>query len=99
MAEIRSHVRGVGDPGFRGYEVEYEEEVEESVLRPGGWTPHVEPSELGEDACRFADVKPFGLHAVFRRDEDHDDTHGPERFRESGSGTPPQGLARGRAFA
>ena len=25
--------------GFRGYSVEYEEDVRESALRPGGWTP------------------------------------------------------------
>ena len=80
MPEIRDRVRGVGDPGFRGYQVEHDEEVEESVLRPDGWTPHVEPSELKAGADRFADVRPFGLYVVFRRDEDHDAAHGPERF-------------------
>ena len=80
MPELRDRVRGVGDPGFRGYEVEHEEGFEESVLRPGGWTPHVEPSELKEGAHRFANVSPFGLYVVFRRDADHDAAHGPERF-------------------
>ena len=80
MSDIRDQVRGIGDPGFRGYEVEHEEELKESVLRPGGWTPHVEPSELKKGAHRFADVRPFGLYVVFRRDADHDDAHGPARF-------------------
>ena len=35
MTKIRNSVRGIEDPGFRGYDVEHEEEVEESVLRPG----------------------------------------------------------------
>ncbi len=80
MTRIRDRVRGIEDPGFRGYDVEHEEEVEESVLRPGGWTPHVQSSELRQDAYRFAHVTPFGLYVVFRRDEDHDDAHGPKRF-------------------
>ena len=80
MAEIRNSVRGIGDPGFRGYDVEHEEEVEESVLRPGGWTPHVQPSELKQGAYGFANVRPFGLYVVFRRDEGLDGAHGPERF-------------------
>ena len=80
MAEIRNSVRGIGDPGFRGYDVEYEEEVEESVLRPGGWTPHIEPSEPKKGADGFADATPYSLYVVFRHDEDYDDAHGPERF-------------------
>ena len=80
MPEIRERVHGVGDPGFRGYEVEHEEEVGESVLRPDGWTPHVDPSELNERANRFARARPFGLLVVLRRDAEHDDAHGPERF-------------------
>ena len=60
--------------------MEHEEEVEESVLCPGGWTPHIQPSELKEGANRFANVRPFGLYVVLKRDEDHDDSHGPERF-------------------
>ena len=80
MPDIRDRVHGVGDPGFLGYQVEHEEEVEESVLRPRGWIPHIELSELKKGADRFADVRPFGLYVVFRRDEDHDDAHGPERF-------------------
>ena len=43
MADIRDRVHGVGEHGFRGYEVEHEEKVEKSVLRPDGWTPHVHP--------------------------------------------------------
>ena len=80
MADIHNRVHGVGDPGFRGYVVEHEEEIEESVLRPGGWTPHVQPSELKEGAYRFASVRPFGLYVVLRRDEEHDESHGPNRL-------------------
>ena len=80
ISEIHDRARGVGDPGFRGYDVEHEEEIEESALRAGGWTPHVEPSELTNATYRLASVAPFGLFLVFRRDEDHDDAHGPVRF-------------------
>ena len=80
ISRIREWVRGVDDPGFRGYRVEHEEEVEESVLRPGGWTPHANPSARKERAEQHACVPPFSLYVVFRRDEDHEDTHGPERF-------------------
>ena len=80
MSNIRDRVRGVGDPGFRGYRVEYEEEIKESVLRPGGWTPNVRSSELNKNADWSTNVRPFGLYVVFRRDEGYDDAHGPERF-------------------
>ena len=76
---VRDMVRGVEDPVFPGYKVEYEEEVEELALRPGGWEPHVDPSELA-GANERASVKPFRLYVAFGRDEDRDDEHGPERF-------------------
>ena len=75
---IRDRIHNIRGPGFRGYPVEHEEEVEEAVLRPGGWTQHVDQERLS--TARFASVEPFGLYVVLRRDEDHDDSHGPERL-------------------
>lgn len=77
---VQERVHGIGDPGFVGYSVEHEEEVSESDLRPGGWTQHVEPREVGRDSYSFAGVTPYGLFMVLKRNEDRDDSHGPERF-------------------
>ena len=77
---VQERVHAIGDPGFVGYTVEHEEELSESDLRPGGWTQHVEPRELQRDPHAFANVTPYGLFMVLRRNEDRDDSHGPERF-------------------
>ncbi|MCY4485656.1 MAG: hypothetical protein OXF11_00860 [Deltaproteobacteria bacterium] len=66
-------------PGVHGYEAEHEEEVAEAILHPGGWTPHVAEREL-DKAADWADESRFRLYLVLKRDKDHDDTHGPERF-------------------
>ena len=78
LTDIRDRIHGIGDTGFRGYKVEHEEEVEQSVLHPGGWIPHIEWRELREQTERH--IQPFALFAVFVRDDEHDRTHGPERF-------------------
>lgn len=65
---------------FRGYEVEHLEEVSELTLRPGGWTEHIDRSELRPGAYDFASVEPFGLFAVLRRSETFEDAHGPRRL-------------------
>ena len=65
--------------GFRGYEVEHQEEVTEATLRRGGWTPHVDRAELPGDLHHFVKVTPFSLFVVLRRRETLDDTHGPAR--------------------
>ena len=74
--------RRVVDPeeGFRGYAVEHEEPVEEGALRPGGWSAHVEPSEVGGSAYGFASVTPFAWLVCLRREADCDDAHGPKRL-------------------
>lgn len=78
---VRDRVDRVGDDGFQGYKVEDEERVGESVLRPGGWTPHVKQWELSNAVSRSSvNIRPFGWYAVLKRDEDRDDAHGPERF-------------------
>ena len=77
---VSERVNGVGDPGFIGYFVEHEEEVGESDLRPGGWTQHVEQRELARNAYSFANVTPYGLFIVLKRNEDRDDSHGPNRL-------------------
>ena len=65
--------------GFRGYEVEHQEEVTEATLRRGGWTPHVDRAELPGDLHHFVKVTPFSLFVVLRRRETLDATHGPAR--------------------
>ena len=77
---VSERVNGVGDPGFIGYSVEHEEEVSESDLRPVGWTPHLEQRELARVSYSFANVTPYGLFMVLKRNEDRDDSHGPERL-------------------
>ena len=77
---IRDRVRGIGDPGFRGYQVEHEEAVEESAIRPDGWTPHIESSEMREVSYAHAQIKPFGLYMVLGLDDDRELAHGPKRF-------------------
>ena len=77
---VSERVNGVGDPGFIGYSVEHEEEVSESDLRPGGWTPHLEQGELARVSYSFANVTPYGLFMVLKRNEDRNDSHGPERL-------------------
>ena len=77
---VSERVEGVGDPGFIGYFVEHEEEVGESDLRPGGWNQHVEQRELARDAYSFANVTPYGLFIVLKRNEDRDDSHGRNRL-------------------
>ena len=77
---VSERVNGVGDPGFIGYTVEHEEEVSESDLRPGGWTRHLEQGERTEVSYSFANVRPYALFIVLKRNEDRDDSHGPERL-------------------
>ena len=78
---VKDHANRIGDPGFLGYKVEHEEEVAESALRPGGWTPHVEQGELSNAVSRYsAEIRPYGWYAVLKRDKDRDDAHGPERL-------------------
>ena len=77
---IQDRLRWIGSAGFRGYSVEHEEEVSESALRPGGWTRHVKMSELRADFNHFPDVIPYALFVVLKRDDDHDESHGPERL-------------------
>lgn len=78
---VKDHVNRIGDRGFLGYEVEHEEEVAESVLRPRGWVPHVEQGELSNAVSRYsAEIEPFGWYVVLKRDEDRGTAHGPERL-------------------
>ena len=77
---VSERIRGIGDPGFVGYSAEHEEEVSESDLRPGGWTPHLEQGELARVSYSFANVTPYGMFIVLKRNEDRDDSHGPERL-------------------
>ena len=80
--DIRDRVHGVRGKRFLGYEVEHEEDVQESAL-PGGWVPHVTPSEAVR-AVRgyqcFANIRPFAWYVVLRREKDRDHAHGPARL-------------------
>ena len=78
--KLAKRLHGVNGQGLRGYRVEREQQVPESVLRPGGWTAHVDPERLRKGADRFAKVPPFALFVVFARDADHGPDHGPERL-------------------
>ena len=77
---IRGHLSWIGGDGFRGYTVAHEQEVSKSDLRPGGWKPHVDLSELPQEFYRFVDVIPYAMFVVLKRDDDHDDSHGPMRL-------------------
>ena len=54
--------------------------MSKSDLCPGGWKPHVDVSELPEEFYRFVDVIPYAMFVVLKRDDDHDDSHGPMRL-------------------
>ena len=73
---LEGHLHGMEGQGLRGYRIEREQPVAESVLRPGGWTAHVDPERFRKGADRFAKVPPYALFVVFARDADH----GPERL-------------------
>ena len=55
------HLHGMEGQGLRGYRIEREQPVAECVLRPGGWTTHVDLERLHKGADRFAKVPPFAL--------------------------------------
>ena len=75
--EIRNRVHRVGNCiGFRGYDDEHSETVEESSLWPGGWKQHELPGRRNS----FASVEPFAWFVVLKRDDNFDETHGPERL-------------------
>ena len=78
--KLAKRLHGLEGQGLRGYRVEHEQPVAEAVLRPGGWTAHVDPERLRKGANRFASVTPFALYVVFARDTDHGPDHGPERL-------------------
>ncbi len=63
---------------FRGYTVMHEENIGKEVLRPGGWTPHVEARSF--NMFMGDDFSPYALFVVLQRDEGLDDSHGPERL-------------------
>lgn len=65
---------------FRGYNVELEQQVTESALRPGGWAPHIDPAQQPQVDYRFASVVPFAWFVVLARDAGYDQTHGPKRL-------------------
>ncbi len=72
---VKDRLQRKGDPAFRGYDVEHEEEVREIVLLPNERTEE----ELSR-AANCIKVNPFRLYVVLKRDKDHDDTQGPERL-------------------
>ena len=74
MEDLRNRlyrVPGAG-PGFSGYDVEYDEDVTESVL---GWGE----GRVGIQ-CREESANPFIWYVVLKRKEGFDDSHGSERF-------------------
>ena len=75
---IRDRLRWVGGDGFRGYSIEHKQKVSEHELRPGGWQAHAKKSELPGQFYRFASVVPYALFVVLKRDNEIDDSHGPE---------------------
>lgn len=77
---LEDRLHGLGGQGLRGYRVEREQSVAESVLRPGGWTAHVDPAKLHKDVYRFASGSPFAFFVVLVRHADHGADHGPERL-------------------
>lgn len=67
---------------FRGYQIEYREEVSETELRPDRWTPHIERSELPDNPYWFVSNSfvPFALFVILYREANYDEKHGPERL-------------------
>lgn len=63
---------------FKGYEVEHAEDLEEAVLRPGGWIAHenYENSLLDNENNFYM----FAKFVVFRREDGYDQRHGPLRM-------------------
>ena len=82
--EIEEIIDGLNpnERDFRGYQVEYREEVSETDLRPDGWTPHIERSELPHNPYGFVSNSfvPFALFVVLRREAKFNENHGPKRF-------------------
>ena len=46
MQDVRERLRGVGDPGFRGYQVEHEEEVSSVIGRTGSGAARAQSPEM-----------------------------------------------------
>ena len=64
---LAERLHGFEGQGFRGYSVELEQQVTESVLRPGGWTPHVDGTKLRKGSYRFASITPFAWFSLAMR--------------------------------
>ena len=78
---IRNRVHRVGNyVGFRGYDEEHSEIVEELSLWPGGWNQNINPHELLDRRRSFAAVERFAWFVVLKRDDNFDKNHGPERL-------------------
>lgn len=67
--------------GFKGYRVIHCRDVEPSELTPHGWKS-LHPGREDGDPLKYRDYmkKPFALWAIFERNSDHEDGHGPIRF-------------------
>lgn len=68
------------EQGFRGYEIDHQQQVTEDILRPGGWCPHVSAEEVpNAGQFRGCFAEPFGLFVVLKRTNGGWD-HGPRRL-------------------
>lgn len=67
--------------GFKGYEIIFCRDVQESELSPHGWRP-IPPNLHDGDPSKYKDQikKPFALWSIQERKPDFGDNHGPERF-------------------
>ena len=68
-------VGGVRGHKFKGYEVEYSEEIEQSNLLPRFHLRH-----FPRYSCICTPVKSFAFFVVLRREEGSDNKHGPKRL-------------------
>ena len=72
---------GDREQGFRGYEILCQQRINEDVLRPGGWSPHVRREEVLNSVMFASDfAEPFGLFVVLERKDDYCEKHGPRRL-------------------
>jgi hypothetical protein len=73
--------RSLGDRGFLGYHTLHQQDLREEDLTPNGWRPHIPPGEFDpERMLPESRFMPYGLFVVLQRDDDKDDSHGPERL-------------------
>jgi hypothetical protein len=79
LAELKEELQHP-QHGFRGYDSLDQLELGEREVLPQGWTPHLDPTEVGPSVNRFVGIVPYALLQILQRQSGYGDEHGPERL-------------------